>query len=34
MSGYNDSSYLFDDAVDAVVAEAQDQAIPHVIWLT
>ena len=34
MSGYNDSSYLFDDAVDAVVAEAQEQAIPHVIWLT
>jgi hypothetical protein len=34
MSGYNDSSYLFDDAVDAVVAEAQRQGIPHVMWLT
>ena len=34
MSGYNDSSDLFDDAVDAVVAEAREQAIPHVIWLT
>ena len=34
MSGYNDSSDMFDDAVDAVVAEAQRQAIPHVIWLT
>jgi peptidoglycan hydrolase-like protein with peptidoglycan-binding domain len=34
MSGYNDSSHLFDEAIDAVVAEAQDQAIPHVIWLT
>ena len=34
MSGYNDSSDTFDDAVDAVVAEAQRQAIPHVIWLT
>ena len=34
MSGYNDKSVLFDDAVDAVVAEAQRQAIPHVMWLT
>jgi Putative peptidoglycan binding domain len=34
MSGYNDSSDLFDDAVEAVVAEAREQAIPHVIWLT
>ena len=34
MSGYNDTGYLFDDAVDAVVAEARRQAIPHVIWLT
>jgi hypothetical protein len=34
MSGYNDSSHLFDDAVDAVVAEAQRQGIAHVIWLT
>jgi peptidoglycan hydrolase-like protein with peptidoglycan-binding domain len=34
MSGYNDSGSFFDDAVDAVVAEAQEQAIPHVIWLT
>ena len=34
MSGYNDSSTLFDDAVDAVVAEAQDHGIPHVMWLT
>jgi hypothetical protein len=34
MSGYNDSGDLFDDAVDAVVAEARRQAIPHVVWLT
>jgi hypothetical protein len=34
MSGYNDKSMLFDDAVDAVVAEARRQAIPHVMWLT
>ncbi len=34
MSGYNDKRVLFDDAVDAVVAEAQRQAIPHVMWLT
>jgi peptidoglycan hydrolase-like protein with peptidoglycan-binding domain len=34
MSGYNDSGELFDDAVDAVVAEARRQAVPHVIWLT
>ena len=34
MSGYNDTGYLFDDAIDAVVAEAQRQAIPHLIWLT
>jgi hypothetical protein len=34
MSGYNDSGDLFDDAVDAVVAEARRQAVPHVVWLT
>ena len=34
MSGYNDKRVLFDDAVDAVVTEAQRQAIPHVMWLT
>jgi len=34
MSGYNDSGDLFDDAVDAVVAEARRQAIPNVVWLT
>jgi Putative peptidoglycan binding domain len=34
MSGYNDSGDLFDDAVDAVVAEARRQEIPHVVWLT
>jgi hypothetical protein len=34
MSGYDDSSYLFDDAIDAVVAEARQQGIGHVLWLT
>jgi hypothetical protein len=34
MMGYNDSSYILDDAVDAVVAEARSQGIPHVMWLT
>jgi hypothetical protein len=34
MSGYDDSSYLFDDAIDAVVAEARRQGISHVLWLT
>ena len=34
MSGYNDSSYLFDDAVDAVVEEARAQGVSHVLWLT
>jgi hypothetical protein len=34
MSGYNDSGDLFDDAVDAVVAEARRQGIRHVVWLT
>jgi peptidoglycan hydrolase-like protein with peptidoglycan-binding domain len=34
MSGYNDSGYLFDDAIDAVVTEARRQDIDHVVWLT
>ncbi len=34
MTGYNDPAYGFDDAVEAVIAEAQRQGIPHVMWLT
>jgi Putative peptidoglycan binding domain len=34
MAGYDDSSYLFDDAIDAVVTEARRQGIGHVLWLT
>ncbi len=34
MMGYNDSRYMFDDAVDSVVAEARSQDIPHVVWLS
>jgi hypothetical protein len=34
MTGYDDSSYGFDEAVDALVAEAQRQDIGHVLWLT
>ncbi|HEY1281355.1 MAG TPA: peptidoglycan-binding protein [Acidimicrobiales bacterium] len=34
MAGYDDSSYLFDDAIDAIVAEARRQGIGHVVWLT
>jgi hypothetical protein len=34
MTGYDDSSYLFDDAIDALVAEARRQDIRHVLWLT
>jgi hypothetical protein len=34
MTGYDDSSYLFDDAIDAVLAEARRQQIGHVVWLT
>ena len=34
MAGYDDSSYLFDDAIDAVVAEARRQGVGHVLWLT
>jgi peptidoglycan hydrolase-like protein with peptidoglycan-binding domain len=34
MSGYNDPGYGFDDAVDAVIAEAKRQGIPRVMWLT
>jgi len=33
-TGYNDSSSGFVDAVDAVVGEALEQGIPHVVWLT
>lgn len=33
-TGYNDSSYGFDEAVDAVVAEAREADIPQVVWLT
>src|SRR5262245_17422792 len=34
MTGYDDSSYLFDDAIDAIVTEARRQDIDHVLWLT
>lgn len=34
MSGYNDSHSVFGDAVDTMVAEAQRQGIPKVVWLT
>lgn len=34
MSGYNDPGYGFDEAVEAVIAEAERQGIPHVMWLT
>ena len=34
MGGYDDSSYNFGAAVDAVMAEAARQGIPTVMWLT
>ncbi len=34
MSGYNDPVGTIDDAIDAVVAEARDQGVRHVVWLT
>jgi peptidoglycan hydrolase-like protein with peptidoglycan-binding domain len=34
LTGYNDMSYSFPEAVDAVMAEAARQGIPQVMWLT
>src|SRR5262245_14392246 len=34
LTGYNDVSYSFPEAVDAVMAEAGRQGIPQVMWLT
>lgn len=34
MSGYNDPEVTIDDAVEAVVDEARDQGVGHVVWLT
>ena len=34
MAGYDDAGSGFASAVDAVMAEAARQGIPHVIWLT
>jgi hypothetical protein len=34
MTGYDDPGYGFASAVDAVMAEAASQGIPHVMWLT
>lgn len=34
MTGYNDASFGFDDAVEAILAEAKAQGIPQVVWLT
>ena len=34
MGGYDDSSYNFGSAVDAVMAEAARQRLPTVVWLT
>jgi|GEM_PF-2031727 len=34
MTGYNDPGYQFDEAVDAIVAEARSQGIDKVMWLT
>ena len=34
MSGYNDPAWSIDAAVDGVVAEARQQGVPRVVWLT
>ena len=34
LTGYNDMSFSFAEAVDAVMAEAARQGIPRVMWLT
>ncbi|MEJ7561255.1 MAG: peptidoglycan-binding protein [Ilumatobacteraceae bacterium] len=34
MTGYNDPGWQFDDAVDAVVAEARRQGIDKVMWMS
>jgi hypothetical protein len=34
MTGYDDPGYGFDEAVDALVSEAQRQRIDHVLWLS
>ncbi len=34
VTGYNDPGYLFDDGVDAIMAEAAIQGISKVMWLT
>ena len=34
MSGYNDPRNTIDDAIEAVVDEARDQGIGHVVWLS
>jgi hypothetical protein len=34
MSGYNDPAWSIDEAVDGVVAEAREQGVPRVVWLT
>lgn len=33
MSGYNDPVWTIDEAIEAVVDEARDQGVEHVVWL-
>lgn len=33
MSGYNDPIWTIDEAIEAVVDEARDQGVEHVVWL-
>jgi peptidoglycan hydrolase-like protein with peptidoglycan-binding domain len=34
MSGYNDPVWTIDEAIEAVIAEARDQDVEHVVWLS